>query len=180
MVVQRRPGSIDLSSRSWRCESRSHVRVTGSGLASCPTPPPTASSAAISRLMRDTDSCNFLAIAFIVMPHFRYAMRCAAPRVDPLFAAGNPATCWATCAAPDLGLGATQFDVQSKDRGRCLDPLYLGRHAQAACRWQGSRACIRHGRSGIRPCRLNSGNAACAASRPAAMAATRPSFQTPE
>ncbi len=30
--------------------------------------------------MRDTDSCNFLAIAFIVMPHSRYAMRSASGR----------------------------------------------------------------------------------------------------
>ena len=55
---------------------------TGSGLA--PNPPSTASSAAISRLMRDTDSCNFLAIAFIVMPHSRYAMRCDAQRLGPI------------------------------------------------------------------------------------------------
>ena len=80
-----------------------HTQV---GVRSCllpPNPPPTASAAAIKRLMRDTDSCNSLAIAVIAIPHSRYAIRdtrCATPRADPLFAAGNPATCWATCAAP--------------------------------------------------------------------------------
>ena len=42
-----------------------------------PTPPSTASAAAINRLMRDTDSRNSLAIAVIVMPHSRYAIRSA-------------------------------------------------------------------------------------------------------
>ena len=43
-------------------------------------PPSTASAAAIGRLMRDTESCNSLAIAVIVMPHSRYAMRSASGR----------------------------------------------------------------------------------------------------
>ena len=38
------------------------------------------SATAINRLMRNTDSCNILAIAVIVMPHSRYAMRSASGR----------------------------------------------------------------------------------------------------
>ena len=38
------------------------------------------SATAINRLMRDTDSRNSLAIAVIVMPHSRYAMRSASGR----------------------------------------------------------------------------------------------------
>jgi hypothetical protein len=44
------------------------------------SPPPTASATAINRLMRDTDICNSLAIAVIVMPHSRDAMRSASGR----------------------------------------------------------------------------------------------------
>ena len=52
----------------------------GQVLPLAPNPPSTASAAAINRLMRDTESCNSLAIAVNVMPHSRYAMRSASGR----------------------------------------------------------------------------------------------------